>query len=216
MSTVSRRYLGYGAWLSHGIGIICDNFTSCGARLDALLFRLRCSAFTDESWQDCALVAITRDRGLNMKLQGSEFGYEFERHVRRAFMGSMKKLTCYSMADIVKSAANKSKELDQSLLSFGSTFSIRRFDEEGDLKNVTGRQMLYIPRSSIHKAWDFIIHTPPACPGEFHQVVFVQVSKDAMRTHDAIPGGGFLMKNSVTEPMDPKKGMSTKQLTQLA
>ena len=124
-------------------------------------------------------------------------------------MGASFKMGAYTLAAINKAATNKTTEVDESFVSFDSTFTIKRFDEDGDLKNSTQRQLLYIPKSSIFKAWDFIVHTPPSTADRPHQIVFIQVSIEKMRSHDAVRAGEFLMQNSLTNPMDPQNGIST-------
>jgi len=146
---------------------------------------------------------------LMIRSKGAGFGYEFERHVRRAFMGASQTIVAYTMAAINKAATNRASEVDEALLFLDSTFTIKRFDEGGDLKNATQRQVLYIPESSIFKAWDLIIHTPPSSPEHSHRVIFIQISTKTMRAHDGVGVGGFLMQNSLLSPMAPKKGMST-------
>jgi len=97
----------------------------------------------------------------------------------------------------------------ESVVSFQSTFSMKRFGADQDLKNATQGQVLYVPKNSAFKAWDLIVHTPPMTSDQPHQVVFIQVSAESLRSHDAIPGGGFLFQNSLNNPMDPKNGIGS-------
>ena len=112
-------------------------------------------------------------------------------------------MTAYTVAAITEAATSKSQEVAESLVSFDSTFTIKRFDVDDDLKNSTQRQVLYIPKKSTFKTWDLIIHTPPLATNQFHQVVFIQISTESLRAHDAVRSGEFLIQNSLKNPMDP-------------
>jgi len=124
-------------------------------------------------------------------------------------MGALHQVAVYTIADITQAAAKNSIEVDKSSIFLDDTFTIKRFDADGDLKNWTQRQVLYIPKSSVFKAWDLIIHTPPSSPDELHQILFIQISTETVRTHDSGGSGKFRMQNSLNNPMDPKKGIST-------
>jgi len=124
-------------------------------------------------------------------------------------MGALHKVTVYTMADITEAVTKKEQQVTESFVSFQSTFSMKRFGADQDLKNSTESQLLYVPKNSRFKAWELIVHTPPMTADQPHQVVFIQVSTETLRSHDAIPGGGFLFQNSLNNPMDPKNGIGS-------
>ena len=120
-------------------------------------------------------------------------------------MGALGTITAYTVTAIAEAATSKSHKVAESLVSFDSTFTIKRFDGDEDLKNSTQRQVLYIPKIFLFKAWDLIIHTPPMATNQFQQVVFIQISTKSLCVHDAVRGGGFLFQNSLNNPMDPNE-----------